>query len=423
MRGVYYNDIEPFACAALRRNIARGRLGAGRVDDRSIVEVQPADLDGFTVCHFFAGIGGFELARLMAGWPDDRELWTGGFPCQDISCAGKGEGITGERSGLWFQFLRLIRSCRPARLLIENVPALRTRGADEVLDGLEREGYSARPIVVGAWAVGAPHRRNRVWIVCELSDAHRDGLGRIHGSAGQGTHGPQLREHAHGQSESNVADGDGGGFRTERPTSGRRSYVDERGQAVADAQRARRGAGAGEPRDQTGAGGGRDQSQPGSETGLVHAAGSGLEGHGADSGKSQGCQPRRAGASDCPGWPARPGEPQHEWEEPRLVYARRAGRRKDEPGAGAESRAAVHGPDSGGNDRGPASSGSAQPALGAATHGLPERLAGRSGIATATAISGDVRQRPAWRRHSLKAVGNAIVPQVAAEVLRAWRAA
>ncbi len=165
MTPVYYNDFEPFACASLRRNIERGRLGAGIVDERSIVDVQPADLADFTICHFFAGIGGFELARLMAGWPDDEQLWTGGFPCQDISCAGKGEGISGERSGLWFEFLRLIRACRPARLLIENVPALRTRGADEVLDGLEREGYAARPIVVGADLLGSPQENQRVWIV------------------------------------------------------------------------------------------------------------------------------------------------------------------------------------------------------------------------------------------------------------------
>lgn len=397
MTPVYYNDFEPFACASLRRNIERGRLGAGIVDERSIVDVQPADLADFTICHFFAGIGGFELARLMAGWPDDEQLWTGGFPCQDISCAGKGEGISGERSGLWFEFLRLIRACRPARLLIENVPALRTRGADEVLDGLEREGYSARPIVVGAWAVGAPHRRNRVWIVCELADKPSQRRPR------QGT----------GRGQDGLAGDDRDG--------------------VADAQRARRGTGAGEPRDQTGAGGGRDQSQPGSETGLVHAAGSGLEGHGADSGQSQGRESRRAGPSDFPGWPARPGEPQHEWEEPRLVYAAsRDGSRKARDGSQAEGETQT--PNAGGRSQirrieQPAYSdhagyeGQPQPALGAATHGLPERLAGRSGIATAPAISGDVRQRPAWRRHSLKAVGNAIVPQVAAEVLRAWRAA
>lgn len=67
MTRVYYNDSDPFACNAIERNIERGRLGAGFVDRRSIEDVQPADLHGFPICHFFAGIGGFEVARLMAG--------------------------------------------------------------------------------------------------------------------------------------------------------------------------------------------------------------------------------------------------------------------------------------------------------------------------------------------------------------------
>lgn len=153
----------------------------------------------------FAGIGGFSLGLERAGmqcvgqveiepfclsvlehhWPavwrgkdvrdvapDDVvrrcgriDLLCGGFPCQDLSVAGKGKGLSGERSGLWWEMFRLIRGIRPDWLLIENVPALRTRGADDVLGALESEGYTCWPCVVGAWAVGAPHRRDRVWIV------------------------------------------------------------------------------------------------------------------------------------------------------------------------------------------------------------------------------------------------------------------
>lgn len=95
----------------------------------------------------------------------------GGFPCQDVSAAGKGVGANeGDRSGLWREMWRLIRTTRPTWLLIENVPALRTRGADSVLVALEALGYSAWSLVVGALHVGAPHQRQRVWIV-----AHAEG--------------------------------------------------------------------------------------------------------------------------------------------------------------------------------------------------------------------------------------------------------
>ncbi|MFI4881405.1 MAG: DNA cytosine methyltransferase, partial [Phycisphaerales bacterium JB064] len=89
----------------------------------------------------------------------------GGFPCQDISTAGKGAGIDGERSGLWREMHRVIRETEPRWVIAENVPALRARGADRVLDDLEASGYACWPVVVGARHVGAPHRRDRVFIV------------------------------------------------------------------------------------------------------------------------------------------------------------------------------------------------------------------------------------------------------------------
>lgn len=78
----YYNEIDPFAAQWLRNLIAAGHLPAGDVDERSIVDVRPDDLKGYVQCHFFAGIGGWPLALRMAGWPDDREVWTGSCPCQ-----------------------------------------------------------------------------------------------------------------------------------------------------------------------------------------------------------------------------------------------------------------------------------------------------------------------------------------------------
>ncbi len=106
----------------------------------------------------------------------------GGFPCQDISVAGKGIGLDGARSGLWREFARLIGEIRPAWVIAENVPALRNRGADRVFADLEALGYAWWAGVVGAVHVGAPHQRNRVWIIahakhggCEGRNEHGEG--------------------------------------------------------------------------------------------------------------------------------------------------------------------------------------------------------------------------------------------------------
>lgn len=89
----------------------------------------------------------------------------GGFPCQDISTAGKGAGLAGERSGLWFQFHRLIKEIKPKYAIIENVSALRSRGLDEVLRSLAEIGYDAEWHCITASSIGAPHRRDRIWII------------------------------------------------------------------------------------------------------------------------------------------------------------------------------------------------------------------------------------------------------------------
>lgn len=119
------------------------------------------------------------------------DIISGGFPCTDISTAGKGAGLGTEenptRSGLWFEFARVIREVRPRYILAENVPALRVRGGDRVCFDLEAMGYSWESVVVGAWAVGAPHKRDRVWIVARRMDdaASPRHQGRSVGEAGQ----------------------------------------------------------------------------------------------------------------------------------------------------------------------------------------------------------------------------------------------
>jgi DNA (cytosine-5)-methyltransferase 1 len=149
----------------------------------------------------FAGIGGFDLAARWMGWetawyseidpyccavmakhfPDALSLgditkvdWStverpdllcGGFPCQDISNAGKRAGIDGERSGLWSEFARAIRELRPRYVVVENVAALLGRGMGRVLGDLAALGYDAEWTVLSAADVGAPHLRERIWIV------------------------------------------------------------------------------------------------------------------------------------------------------------------------------------------------------------------------------------------------------------------
>jgi len=98
------------------------------------------------------------------------DVLCGGFPCQDISCAGKGAGLAGAKSGLWFEMLRIITELRPRYVVAENVGALKTRGLDVVLAGLHDAGYLSAWSIVGASDVGAPHRRKRLWIVASRRD-------------------------------------------------------------------------------------------------------------------------------------------------------------------------------------------------------------------------------------------------------------
>lgn len=106
---------------------------------------------------------------------------TGGFPCQDISLAGKGAGLAGERSGLWFQFHRLIKEIQPQVVIAENVSALRSRGLEEVLRSLAEVGYDAEWHCIPASAVGAPHRRDRIWIVAYPRHGSRGNLWSLEG--------------------------------------------------------------------------------------------------------------------------------------------------------------------------------------------------------------------------------------------------
>jgi DNA (cytosine-5)-methyltransferase 1 len=155
----------------------------------------------------FSGIGGIDLGLERAGmtcrwqieiddyarqvlakhWPDvprysditevdgrvlePVDLIAGGFPCQDISYAGRGAGLDGERSGLFWETVRVVRQCQPRYVLLENVAALLTRGLDRVLGTLAEIGYDTEWHCIPAAALGAPHIRDRVFVVAYADDA------------------------------------------------------------------------------------------------------------------------------------------------------------------------------------------------------------------------------------------------------------
>ena len=167
----YYNEIDPKAAAWLRALITAKLIPEGTVDERSITEVQPADLVGYVQCHFFAGVGGWPQALRLAGWPASRRVWTGSCPCQPFSSAGKRKGKDDERHlwPVWFELLRgynAISQREPVPVFGEQVAsAIRHGWLDGVCTDLEGEGYTCGHAVLGAHSVGSPHIRQRLFWV------------------------------------------------------------------------------------------------------------------------------------------------------------------------------------------------------------------------------------------------------------------
>ncbi|MFY9294482.1 MAG: DNA cytosine methyltransferase [Methylorubrum rhodinum] len=184
----YYNEHDAYAAAWLRNLIAAGHIAPGVVDERDIRDVRPSDLDGFVQCHFFAGIGVWSYALRLAGWPDDRPVWTGSCPCQPFSAAGGRGGFADERH-LWPSWHHLIEQCRPAVILGEQVASKDGLAwLDLVQADLEGSGYGCGAVDLCAAGVGAPHIRQRLWFV-----AHTDGL-RGQRCVGSGPHQSERQE-------------------------------------------------------------------------------------------------------------------------------------------------------------------------------------------------------------------------------------
>lgn len=179
----YYNEIDPFAAQWLRNLIAGGHIAPGEVDERSIEDVTPDDLRGFTQCHFFAGIGVWSRSLRLAGWPDDKPVWTGSCPCQPFSAAGKGDGFADERH-LWPHFFHLISERRPQHVFGEQVAAGNANAwFDLVQADLEGMEYAFGLVPFTSAGIGAPHIRERAyWVAnanCLISD--RRGYSRTTG--------------------------------------------------------------------------------------------------------------------------------------------------------------------------------------------------------------------------------------------------
>jgi DNA (cytosine-5)-methyltransferase 1 len=161
----YYNEHDPYAAQWLRNLIHAGHIAPGIVDERSIEDVFPSDLRGFTQCHFFAGVGVWSYAARRAGWPDDRPLWTGSCPCQPFSAAGKGSGVADERH-LWPAFFHLIVHAKPGGVPVVGEQVASKDGLawlDVVLADLEGADHAAGAVDTCAAGVGAPHLRQRLY--------------------------------------------------------------------------------------------------------------------------------------------------------------------------------------------------------------------------------------------------------------------
>ena len=372
MTGAYYNEFDPHAAAWLRELIKLGLIADGEVDSRSIVDVRADDLRGFAQCHFFAGIGGWSYALRLAGWPDDRPVWTGSCPCPPFSAAGKGSECPGcggksclshplvtagwvcldcgdewrgDDRHLLPEFLRLIGECRPATVFGEQVASRDGRLWLYALRGtVERVGYALGAADLCAAGVGAPHIRQRLFFVAKRL-ANTGGERREwHPIFGRET---ELRP-KHDERDCGLADADG---------------------RDASAERLQRGWQHGQQPQDGGAGGLADADSAGSQSREWDGAGVG-----------HGYPPAAASSND------RPGPTDGLWGSADWLFCRDGGWRPVEP--------AVFG----------------------MVDGIPGVVVPRGSVVPAAFPLAQKQERRVMR---LRGYGNAIVPQVAAAFIEA----
>ncbi len=192
----YYNEIDPHAAQWLRNLIAEGHLPAGDVDTRDIRDVSPSNLDGYTQCHFFAGVGIWPLALRQAGVSDAERVWTGSCPCQPFSAAGAGAGMDDERH-LWPSWHWLVQQCRPETIFGEQVASKDGLGwADLVAADLEASDYACGFVDTCAAGFAAFHIRQRLYFAAHDLRSASGGLvySQCAGPQGYGWYGDNRSE-------------------------------------------------------------------------------------------------------------------------------------------------------------------------------------------------------------------------------------
>jgi DNA (cytosine-5)-methyltransferase 1 len=217
---VYYNEIDRRKAEWMRQLMRAGVIRKGIIDERSIATVKPADVAGFTQCHFFAGIGVWQYALRLADWPEAEEVWTGSCPCQPFSPVGKRKGKADPRH-LWPAWFRQISERRPGVVFGEQVAdGDGVDWLDHVQNDMESIGYRFGPCVLPAAGFGAPHGRHRLFFV---ADTCGGGLRPIAGEPD--------KKSSRGADGGNAGrrDGDGSMADSERKRTGKRAAAEPGG--------------------------------------------------------------------------------------------------------------------------------------------------------------------------------------------------
>lgn len=161
----YYNEFDPYAAQWLRNLIKAKLIAPGDVDDRDIRLVRPDDLRRYTQCHFFAGIGGWSCALRLAGWPDEKPIWSASLPCQPFSVAGKQEGDQDSRH-LWPTFHKLVSECAPPTIIGEqSASKVGREWFAGIRFDLEALGFAVGAADLCSAGVGSPNIRQRLFWV------------------------------------------------------------------------------------------------------------------------------------------------------------------------------------------------------------------------------------------------------------------
>lgn len=167
----FYSENDPRLADILEALIEAGEIAPGVVDRRSILDLSPLDLAGYTQHHFFAGVGIWSYALRQAGWPDDLPVWTGSCPCQPFSAGGKGLGFADERH-LWPAWFHLLQIARPGVVFGEQVASQDGLAwLDLVRLDLDSAHYASGFLDLCAAGFGSPQQRQRLYFVADTYDA------------------------------------------------------------------------------------------------------------------------------------------------------------------------------------------------------------------------------------------------------------